>query len=327
MRNLSRIWFGLISVLISLSGCSEGPVGSSKNPLKMMFIPYVESQTIITHTDALIKFLEKSLSQKLLGQDQGFHIKTAIPTSYVAVVESFGTKRADVAAMTTFSYILTRDMKKYPVEAFLTVERPPDGRKYRGAIIARADSPVKTVQDLQGKKFAFSDPASTSGFILAAKLLRDQKIKVAESVFAGRHDAVVMMVYQKQVDAGAIYYSSPEIRTEGGKKRSYIRDARSMVLTQIPDVEEKIKIVGFTPEVPNEPWVIRTNLFQDPKEQERFKNALADSIIEFSASPEGKDMMQILVRADTVVKTNDAEYDDLRKIISELDLDMSKLVK
>lgn len=318
--------FIVVSIL-SCVGCSQSPVGSKSNPLKLMFIPYAESQTIITHTEGLVKFLEKSLSQKLLQQESGFYIKSSIPTSYVAVVESFGTGRADVAAMTTFSYLLTKDVKKYPVEAFLTVDRYPDGLKYRGAIIARADSKVKSVEDLKGKKFAYADPASTSGFILPAKLFKDKGIELAETMFAGRHDTVVMMVYQKQVDAGAIYYSSPEQRRENGKTTFHIRDARSMTLTQIPDVEKQIQIVGFTEEVPNEPWVIRTTIYQNPEEQERLKKALTESIIEFTSRPDGKNLMQVLVRAEKVVPVTDAFYDPVRDILKTLDLDAEKFVK
>lgn len=318
---------GLLSVLSILSGCAEAPVGSKKNPLKIFFIPYIEQQTIVTHTDALVKYLEKSLSQKMLGQDEGFHIKSSIPVSYVGVVEAFGTKRADVAAMTTFSYLLTRDIKKYPVEAFLTVDRDRDGKFYKGAIIARADSKIKSIKDLEGKKFAFSDPSSTSGFILPSKLFKDQGIKLSETVFAGRHDTVVSMVFQKQVDAGAIYYSMPEIKIVNGKKVELIRDARSMVMTQIPDVEDKIKIIGFTPEVPNEPWILRSNLFADPAQQAKFKAAIRDSIIEFSKSPAGKDLMEILVRAERLVPAEDSDYDGIRKVVTELQVNMSDFVK
>jgi phosphonate transport system substrate-binding protein len=292
-----------------------------------MFIPYVDQQTIMTETEGLIKYLEKSLSQKMLGQESGFYIRASIPTFYISVVESFGTERADLAAMTTFSYLLTKDQKKYPVEAILTVDRDPDGQFYKGAIIARADSAVKKVEDLTGKTFAFSDPASTSGFILASKLLKDKNIRPEKTVFAGRHDSVVTMVYQRQVDAGAIYYSSPKIRTENGKTTKELRDARGMVLVQYPDVEQKISIIGFTEEAPTEPWVLRTDIYKDPAKQAKLKQAIIDSIMEFTASDDGKQLMKVLVRAEKVVPTSDARYDGIRKVIRDLDFDITKLVK
>ncbi len=319
-----------IVLLLSLSflcACENGPVGSAKNPLKVMFTPYVEGQTVAENTQGLSQFLEKSLSEKWLHQPSGFHVKIVIPTSYIAIIEGFGTKRVDVAGMTTFPYVLARDVKKYPVEAFLTMERGVDGKMYKGAIITRSDSPIKSVEDLKGKKFAYSDPASTSGYILPSKFFKDKHIELKDTVFAGRHDAVVMMVQQKQVDAGAIFYMSPEIRDENGTKKKYLRDARQMVITQIPDVEQKIKIIAYTPMVPNEPIVIRTNLFADPAEQARFKAAFSESFIEFCTRPEGKDLMQKLLRADKIVPTRDADYDILRTMLTDLNLDPAQLVK
>src|SRR5690606_17745430 len=143
--------------------------------------------------------------------------KAAVPTSYIAVVEAFGTKKADFAAFNTFSYILAKDIKKYDVQAFINVVRGEGETHYKGQIVARRDSGIKTIQDLNGKKFAFTDPASTSGYILPQKLFNDAGITLGGTVFAQKHDNVITMVYQKQVDAGATYYSEPH----GGQ----IRDA------------------------------------------------------------------------------------------------------
>lgn len=322
---LQSLSFILLS--ITLLGCTQQPTGSKKNPLKLMFIPYVDQQTIMLHTEGLVRYLEKSISQKLYGKDEGFYIKASIPTYYISVVEGFGHGQVDLSSMTTFSYLLTKDIKKYPVEAILTVVREGDGKFYKGALIARADSNVKSVEDINGKKFAFSDPASTSGFILPSKLFKDKNIKPAETVFAGRHDNVISMVYQGQVDAGAIFYSSRKTYIENGKKVTELRDARGMTKTSYPDVEEKIKIIGFTEESPNEPWVIRKDIFADPAEQAKLKKAITDSIVEYTSSPEGKELMRILVRGESVVPINDSHYDSVRKLMTELNLDIASLVK
>ncbi len=322
MRNTLAFIF-----LLPLIACRDPEVGSKENPFKLMFIPYVEQQTIMLHTEELVKFLEKSLSKKMLGQDSGFHIRATIPTYYISVVESFGTDNVDLSSMTTFSYLLARDTKKYPAEAILTVVREPEGLVYKGAIIARADGKINKLEDLNGKKFAFADPSSTSGFILASKLLKDKGIKLGEAMFAGRHDTVISMVYQGQVDAGAIYYSSPTERIENGKKIRELRDARSMVLTQYPDVEEKIKIIGFTDEVQNEPWVLRSNIYKDPIKQAKLRQAIIESVIEFTESAEGKNLMQMLIRAEKVVPTTDASYDKIRKILKDVNFDIASVLK
>jgi phosphonate transport system substrate-binding protein len=38
------------------------------------------------------------------------------------------------------------------------------------------------------------------------------------------------------------------------------------VLEQFPDVEEKIKIIGFTEDIPNDPWVFRKDMDEEMKD-------------------------------------------------------------
>ena len=94
----------------SLASCTrkEEKVGAKSNPLKMFFIPSDDTREIALNAKDVSRFLEKFVSQRLYGKDEGFYIKSSVPTSYIAVVEAFGTGRADFAALNTFSYILLK---------------------------------------------------------------------------------------------------------------------------------------------------------------------------------------------------------------------------
>ncbi len=98
-----------------------------------------------------------------------------------AVVEAFGTKRADIAAINTFGYMLAHE--KYGAEARLTVLRHGLAT-YQAMFVAKSDSKIKSIDDLAGKKIAFVDPASTSGYLLPLKMLKDKNISPKETVFA-----------------------------------------------------------------------------------------------------------------------------------------------
>lgn len=292
----------------------------------MYFVPSINAETIARSSDLMARYLEKEISQRLYGKSGQFHIKTAIPTSYIAVVEAFGTKRADFAALTSFSYILTRDIKKYPAEVFMIVERQ-NSDKYKGQIITHVDSGINKLEDLQGKKFAFTDPSSTSGYILPKMLFKEKGIQLGQTVFGQKHDNVVTMVYQKQVDAGATYYVEPEIIEKDGKTVEQFLDARYRVRTQFPDVGEKVKIIGFTQEVPEDPWVLRTNIFADKAKNEKFRKILTESLMAYSKSPEGAKDLQQNHTISGLAPTTDSVYDEVRKIIKSVDLNIEKLVK
>jgi phosphonate transport system substrate-binding protein len=289
--------------LTTLVGCQkEEKLGTVNNPIKLYFTPSVDADTIASNSADFLKFLEK---------ETGMFFKTGIPTNYVAVVEAFGSKRADIGVMNSFGYIMANT--KYGATAKLRVVRYGHDY-YQGQIIAHVDSGIKTVKDLEGKKFAFTDPSSTSGFMFPTKILKDNNVKTGNTTFAIKHDNVVTMVYQKQVDAGATYYSAP---SESGK----IRDARSRVKTQFPDVEDKVKIVTITDKIPNDPFVFRKDL---PAE---ITTKFIAAVKKYISTEKGKTVFKNIYSVEGVNDTSDADYNGLRDMIKSIDLDITKHLK
>ena len=222
MKCLKALQFVVTFFVMLLSfGCTKSKeLGSKQNPLKFYLIPAQDIQALSDNGKVLEAYLKKDL---------GMEVAVELPSSFIAVVEAFGSKRADVAILNTFGYILAHE--KYQVEAHLKLmNRGRD--EYYGQIIARVDGP-KSIAELKGKKFAFVDPASTSGYLLPLRLFKQEKITLKEHLFAGRHDSVVTAVYQRQVDAGATFYTPPD--DDGTPK-----DARMLIKAQYPDVYDKI---------------------------------------------------------------------------------------
>ena len=140
----------LLAVLATtfFMGCKQDDaLGTKNNPVKLYFTPSVDADTIASNSDDFIKFLEK---------ETGLFFKTGIPTSYIAVVEAFGSQRADIGVMNSFGYLMANE--KYGAEAKLRVIRYGHDY-YQGMIVANADSGINTVADLKDKRFAFVDPS------------------------------------------------------------------------------------------------------------------------------------------------------------------------
>jgi phosphate/phosphite/phosphonate ABC transporter binding protein len=80
---------------------------------------------------------------------------------------------------------------------------------YRGLVVARKDSGLKTVADLEGKRFAFVDPKSASGYVYPRAMLVEKGVTperyFKETIFASGHDKVIAAVLEGRADAGAIY--------------------------------------------------------------------------------------------------------------------------
>lgn len=294
----------IFMALASVRELNEGVLGTKSNPIKIYFTPSVDAKRITSNAKALVDFLEK---------ETGYYFTTAVPASFIAVVEAFGTKKADIASINTFSYLMANH--KYQAEARLRIVRDNNETTYRGQFITRYDSGIDSISELDNRSFAFVDPSSTSGFILPKALLDKKGVKPSETVFAMRHDNVVTMVYQKQVDAGATYYAPPD------PGNGAILDARMRVLKQFPDVEEKIKIIGFTEDIPNDPWVFRKDM------DEEMKEIVIEALLKYVATPEGEASLYEIYDIRGLIPTKDSDYDGLRKMLREQNITFETLVK
>lgn len=263
-------------------------LGSAQNPLKFAIVPGKDIQALETDGKEIQKFLEQEL---------GLKVELHVPTSYIAVVESLGSQRADFAIMNSFGYLLANE--KFQAEAHLiTLSHGRDF--YFGEILTHVDSKIDRLEQLDNKTFAYVDPASTSGYLLPQDLFQRMKIKPKDIIFAGRHDAAVSMVYQKRVTAAAAFYSPPEGNIE--------MDARRLIKTQYPDVFEKVKILAQTGPIPNDPVVFRKDL------PENLKQNLIAAFIKMQSNEKAMIALKSLYNITGVKPTTDRAYDELRAI-------------
>jgi len=155
---IGSIYLSLIAVILlylSIRPMMESTeIGSEGNPIRILLTPSVDAQKLSNSADSLVAYLEAKT---------GYHFVATFPTSFIAVVESFGSGKADIAAMNTFSYILAH--QKYGVKAALKVIRRDGETTYRGQFIAKANSGINSIDDLRGKKVAFVDAASIQALL------------------------------------------------------------------------------------------------------------------------------------------------------------------
>lgn len=285
-------------VFIFLTACTQkNELGSANNPIKFYLVPAQDRQALLDNGEKLQAYLEKEL---------GYHFRVELPTSFIAVVEAFGSKRADVALLNTFGYILARD--KYQVEARLRIV--DQGRdEYNGEIITRNDSGIKKISDISQKKFAYVDPASASGYLLPLNLFKKENITPSETVFAGTHAAVVTAVYLKQVAAGASFHSPNE------------QDSRKLVLKQFPDVFRKIKILALTGPIPNDPIIFRKDL------PEALKLKIIGALKKYIGTAEGAGVLHAMYHFTELKEITDQDYDNVRKQLTELGKSANDFIK
>ncbi|HEV8638845.1 MAG TPA: phosphate/phosphite/phosphonate ABC transporter substrate-binding protein [Chloroflexota bacterium] len=267
--------------------------GTAGPTLKMAFVPSANSQKILSSGQPL---------GDLLARLTGYRFEVDVPTSYAAVIEAMGAGKTDVGWLAPFAYVLAHD--KYGAEVMLMVMR--DGTKsYVSQFIAHADSNIKTIEDLKGKKFAFGDAASASNYLYPAAYLKekgyDPKTFFSEVFFAGGHDKVVLAVYGKTVDGGATYgRSNPDPSRP-------LRDARLLVRSAQPDVVDKVKIIAETDTIPNDTVSVRKAM--DQAVVDKVKTAL----LQAAKMDEGKKYLTDLYDIDGFADAVDSDFDPIRR--------------
>jgi phosphonate transport system substrate-binding protein len=293
----------MLAILLLALGCSQkATLGSKKNPIKMYFVPSMEANKVVNSGEAIAANLQ---------QKTGYYFKVAVPTSYAAVIEAMGTNEADIAWLATYAYILAHE-KFGAVVRLSTVRNGLD--KYRGQFITRTDSKLKKIEDIQGKVVAFTDAASTSGFIYPSAILQSKGIKPKEYFFAGGHPQAVLAVYSGRADAACTYWSPED-------QNGVPQDARLKLIETYPDVLKKVSIIGYTDWIPNDTVTMRKDFPQAM--QDKIVNALLDYV----ATPEGKQVMKDLYDIDGLNKASDEDYNVVRETLKTLNMNPTDFLK
>lgn len=294
----TRIIALFVAVMVGLifSSCEKrsGEIGSKSNPIKFYFMPLKSPEVFSKNSEIIKNYLEGNT---------GLSIKPVLAPDFLSIIKAFSNNQADIAFMNTLGFLMARDMTK--AEAHLMFVYGDVFKTYRGEFVARVDGPINSPTDLAGKKIVFADPFSASGYLYALKYLKDHNIKPAQTIFTDSHKKAVEMVYKGEADAAATYHSRP---TSLGAER----DARAELLSQYPDMLEKIKIVALTDEIPNGPIAFAATL------PAQTKSKLVGALVEFARSEQGRKALGDLYNMTGFAIASDLDYNIVSDVIKKL---------
>lgn len=267
--------------------------GSTAEPgkLKVGFIPAEDARAMVRQSQAV---LDK------LAAATGMKVDVFVGSDYNATIEALRAKHIDLALLGPFSYVLATTQA--PVEAFaITVTAKTMQPGYHSVIITQKDSPIKSLNDIKGRTFAFVDPGSTSGFMvpstafIKAGITPEKDFK--QVMYSGGHDASIVAVAEGKVDAASV---ADRILERGFAKGLAQRD--------------KIRVVWQSQLIPNDPVLYRKDLPED------LKKKIREAFYEMKNLPFGE--------MGTVAQfkpATDKDYDPVREIAQVLKLDLTKV--
>ena len=218
MSRLTRAAFVLL-LLGTAAVLLKGVLRPPKPPLRVAFQVCNSIEENRERFGPLAVYLEKKLGRKVVAS----HVNT------FDFLERAQRKEFDVLQSNGYIYV---NVKEKAGGTLLAREVKSDtGKDTGGLIVVRADSPVRTLTDLKGKKMAFGPVLSPGGYLtqyytmLSAGL--DPEKTFGSYTFlpgAWQHEKVVYSILFGAVDVGAVKVGDIErMETEGKVRKSDFR--------------------------------------------------------------------------------------------------------
>jgi phosphonate transport system substrate-binding protein len=282
---------------------STGPrVGSFDRPVSLAFTPSQESATIATNGAAIKAALEKATSLSW---------KVTTMTSYAAQVEGMCSGSIDVGffAPLQMTLLIGKSCGTPVLGALRKDDTGQLATTYKSQILVRADSGLNSIADLKGKKFAFVDPLSASGYVyptLAIKNKTGQEPKTyfSQTIFAGGHPQAALAVFNKQVDAAAMFI-----------------DARDSLVATNPTIKTDTKVIDTAGPIPNDGVALRKGFPDD------IGKAVTEALIAYSKDAGGAKVFSTLFQWDGIQPIDAKFYDPMKEAAALAGVDVEGLAK
>jgi phosphonate transport system substrate-binding protein len=276
-------------------------LGSLDRPIILSFTPSQDTQRITTSGGAITASLERAT---------GLKWKVSVPTSYAATIEGMCSGAVDVAFLAPLQMTLALD--KGCATPILGALRNDDTGKpattYKSQILVQTSSGITDLNGLKGKRFAFVDPLSASGFVYPSLIVKQKTGLEAKSffsatVFAGGHDKAALAVYQGTVDGAATFI---DVRTSAGMPA---------------DIMQKTKVIDTAGPIPNDGAAVRKDFPTDLATQ------IQKAMGEYAVTDAGKAAFKALYSWDGMQVVDAKFYDPMREAVKTAGVDVGTLVQ
>ncbi len=215
--------------------------------------------------------------------------------TYQEVVELLLGGELDAAWLCGYPYVVHR--KETELLAVPVFRGKPSYHSY--LIVPASDLQTKSLIDLKGKVFAYSDPDSNSGYLYPQVKLITEGIEprhfFAKTFFTWSHREVVKAVAEGVADGGAV--------------DSYVWDTLAI---NEPELTRRTRVVTASPSFGFPPLVIKRGLAKERG------NRLRRAFLQMNDDPEGKALLKKL-NLDRFVPGEDANYDGIARSVEILE--------
>ena len=208
----------------------------------------------------------------------GVPVKLFAPADYDGVIQGLLGGTIDMAWLGASGYAKTFLDDPEAVEPVLVKINLDGSYGYHSIGFARKDSGIASLDDMEGKKFGFGDPNSTSGYLIPSIEIAEAGYSMqpgdyfSDVVFTGGHEQTIVAVNNGDVDAG-VTWADGQGAWEDGYNSGALRKAVDAGLVDMNDLVQ----IWQSKVIPEGPVVGRKALPQDVKDR---MTALVDTLYE-----------------------------------------------
>jgi phosphonate transport system substrate-binding protein len=200
----------------------------------------------------------RAYTEELLGVPT----KIFTPADYDGVIQGLLGGTIDMAWLGASAYAKTYLTDPEAVDVVLVKTNLDGSYAYHSIGIARADSGIKSLEDMKGKVFGFGDPNSTSGYLIPAVEIpqatgasMENGAYFGEVRFTGGHEQTIVAVANGDVDAGVTWADGQGDWADGYNSGAL----RKAVDSGLVDMNDLVEIWKSKP-IPEGPIVLRRAL-------------------------------------------------------------------
>lgn len=194
----------------------------------------------------------------------GVPVKVFTPADYDGVIQGLLGGTLDMAWLGASGYAKIYLTDADSVSPVLTKQNIDGSTGYYSIGFARADSGIKSLEDAKGKKFAFAEPNSTSGYLVPGAEMVESVGKLedffAEVKFSGGHEQSIVGVANGDFDAAVAWADGLGDWADGYNSGAF-RRAADAGLVDMNDIVE----IWRSKLIPEGPMVVRNALPEDVK--------------------------------------------------------------
>ncbi|GIW27325.1 MAG: phosphonate ABC transporter substrate-binding protein [Meiothermus sp.] len=267
-------------------------VGLAQNPVKVRigFNPTQNSDQLRPAAQAIADYLERRFQGAI-------EVEIFIPTEYRGLIEAMRGGNLDFAFFPPDGYVIAN--QDVGAQVLLKSVRG-NSPYYWSAIVVRKDSGIKSVRDLEGKTIAWVDKNSAAGYVFPRAALVAEKLDpdklFAKQTFAGRHDAAVLAVLNRSVDAAATFAN--DNRNKSGAWTQFLK----------PEEAAQLTAIFYSRPIPGDTFSVSKQFYAKYPTLSRGIAAALQGI----KTPENK-LLFNLYRIDYMIPAQDSDYDVVRQ--------------